>query len=80
MARVTIEDCLDKVSNRFALVHLAVKRTMQIRRGMDVLVDHPKNKEAVLALREIAANRVAFDRDIDAILRARAHERYGSDS
>ena len=80
MARVTIEDCLDKVSNRFALVHLAVKRTMQIRRGMEVLVDHPKNKEAVLALREIAANRVAFDRDIDAILRARANERYGVDS
>ena len=79
MARVTIEDCLDQVNNRFALVHLAVKRTMQIRRGMEILVDHPKNKEAVLALREIAAKRVTFDRDVDAILRARAVERFSGD-
>ena len=70
MARVTIEDCLDKVDNRFALVHLAVKRTMQLRKGMIPLVDHPKNKEPVLALREIADGKVGFDSEVAASLGA----------
>jgi DNA-directed RNA polymerase subunit omega len=69
MARVTIEDCLDNVSNRFALVHLAVKRTVQLKKGLEPLVEHPKNKDAVLSLREIADGRIGFDRDINAILR-----------
>jgi len=58
MARVTVEDCLEKVNNRFALVHLAAKRTRQLLDNDDPLVDAPKNKPATVALREIAAGRV----------------------
>jgi DNA-directed RNA polymerase subunit omega len=58
MARVTIEDCLEKVESRFVLVHLAVRRVLQLRSGVPLLLDRPKNKEVVLALREIAAGRV----------------------
>ena len=61
MARVTIEDCLQKVNNRFILVHLGAKRVIQLRKGSTPLVDAPKNKEVVLALREIAAGLVDFD-------------------
>ncbi len=61
MARVTIEDCLEKVSNRFVLVHLGAKRVIQLRKGAEPLVHAPKNKEVVLALREIAAGEVDFD-------------------
>jgi DNA-directed RNA polymerase subunit omega len=61
MARVTIEDCLEKVNNRFMLVHLGAKRVMQLRKGASPLVEAPKNKEVVLALREIAAGAVDFD-------------------
>jgi DNA-directed RNA polymerase subunit omega len=58
MARVTIEDCLEKVDSRFALVHLAVRRVLQCRSGVPLLMERPKNKEVVLALREIAAGGV----------------------
>lgn len=61
MARVTIEDCLKRVNNRFTLVHLGAKRVIQLRKGATPLVDAPKNKEVVLALREIAAGEVDFD-------------------
>jgi len=61
MARVTIEDCLKKVDNRFMLVHLGSKRVIQLRKGATPLVDAPKNKEVVLALREIAAGAVDLD-------------------
>ena len=61
MARVTIEDCLKKVNNRFSLVHLGAKRVIQLRKGATPLVEAPKNKEVVLALREIAAGVVDFD-------------------
>ena len=61
MARVTIEDCLKQVNNRFTLVHLGAKRVIQLRKGATPLVDAPKNKEVVLALREIAAGEVDFD-------------------
>lgn len=59
MARVTIEDCLEKVPNRFALIHLAFQRVQQIRSGDPVRVQS-KNKEVVVALREIAAGKVDF--------------------
>jgi DNA-directed RNA polymerase subunit omega len=64
MARVTVEDCLDKEENRFALVVLAATRTRQIMKGAKVQLDvsRQKNKPAVMALREIAANKVHFDR------------------
>lgn len=58
MARITIEDCLNKVSNRFQLVHMAAKRVRQIREGSEYLVNSPKNEDIVVALREIAAGRV----------------------
>jgi DNA-directed RNA polymerase subunit omega len=58
MARVTIEDCLEKVENRYELVHLTAKRVKQLREGDDQLV-RSKNKEVVTALREIAAGKVS---------------------
>jgi DNA-directed RNA polymerase subunit omega len=57
MARVTIEDCLEKVENRYELVHLTAKRVKQLRDGDAALV-RSKNKEVVTALREIAAGKV----------------------
>ena len=57
MARVTIEDCLEKVENRYELVHLTAKRVRQLREGADVLIKS-KNKEIVQTLREIAAGKV----------------------
>ena len=57
MARITIEDCLEKVENRYELVHLAVKRVKQIQQGADILVKS-KNKVVVTALREIAAGKI----------------------
>jgi DNA-directed RNA polymerase subunit omega len=53
MARVTVEDCLEYVDNRFSLVHLAVQRTKQLYKGSRPLVGC-KNRETVTALREIA--------------------------
>ena len=58
MARVTIEDCLDKVPNRFMLVHMAAKRVRQIREGAEFLVKSSDNEDVVTALREIAAGKV----------------------
>jgi DNA-directed RNA polymerase subunit omega len=59
MARVTIEDCLEKVDNRFALVHLGAKRVRQLYKGAPVLLaERVKNKEIVVALREIAAGKI----------------------
>lgn len=62
MARITVEDCLSQVGNenRFALVHLAVARIKQHRKGKPFLVKG-KNKENVMTLREIAAGEVSFD-------------------
>lgn len=60
MARITIEDCLEKVENRYELVHLTTKRVKQLREGADSLVKS-KNKEIVTALREIAAGKIKHD-------------------
>lgn len=57
MARITIEDCQERVNNRFLLVQMAIKRIQQYRQGYEPLVDS-KNKEVVTALREIAAGKV----------------------
>ena len=61
MARVTVEDCLEREENRFALVVLAAHRCRQLIKGATALV-HSKNKPAVTALREIAAGKVHFHR------------------
>lgn len=58
MARITVEDCLEKVENRFALVVLASKRTKELKRGAPLLVRDRDNREIVMALREIASGKV----------------------
>jgi len=58
MARITVEDCLHAVENRFELVLLAARRARQIERGADTYVEMGKEKPAVIALREIAAGKV----------------------
>lgn len=58
MARVTIEDCLKNVNNRFELVHLAARRVRQVREGADLLIPRSKNGDVVTVLREIAAGRI----------------------
>jgi len=59
MARVTVEDCLENVDNRFLLVMLAAKRVKQLYKGAKPLIENKgENKNVVLALREIAANKV----------------------
>ncbi len=57
MARITVEDCLNEVSNRFKLVMLASQRTKQLLKGARPLVDSD-NREIVVALREVAAGKV----------------------
>jgi DNA-directed RNA polymerase subunit omega len=60
MARITVEDCLAKVPDRFALVHIASTRVRQLSEGMPLKIEAPDNKDIVLSLREIAAGKVAF--------------------
>jgi len=57
MARVTVEDCVDKIENRFDLVLLAAHRARLISSGQSILVDRDKDKNPVVALREIAEAR-----------------------
>ncbi len=66
MARITVEDCLEKVSNRFALILLASKRTKQILTGSKLTIDDRKeNKPVVNSLREIADGLVRFKTEED---------------
>ena len=58
MARITVEDCLDSIDNRFQLVLVATKRARQIANGKAPLVEEENDKPTVLALREIAAGMV----------------------
>ena len=60
MARITVEDCLEHVTNRFLLVRLTAKRAKQILAGDSPVTDSKGNKSVVTALREIAANKVRF--------------------
>lgn len=61
MARVTVEDCLDKVDNRFKLIILASKRARQIAGGAEPLVEWENDKATVVALREIADSLITED-------------------
>lgn len=61
MARVTIEDCLDNVENRFKLVLLASQRARQLAKGATEFIPRGKDKDTVLALREIAEGHVTED-------------------
>jgi DNA-directed RNA polymerase subunit omega len=65
VARITIEDCLNRVPNRFKLVHMVAKRVRQIREGSEYLVSSPKNEDIVVALREIAAAKVFIKKEPD---------------
>ena len=67
MARVTVEDCLEREENRFALVVLAAHRTRQIMKGSQALVAG-KNKASVMALREIASGQVHFNRPTNEVV------------
>lgn len=62
MARITVEDCLDNVDNRFQLVLLAAKRARQIAMGMTPLVNEENDKPTVVALREIAEEKISAER------------------
>ena len=61
MARITVEDCIKNVPNRFHLVQMASIRTKQLKKGARALVDADDNKEVVVALREIAAGFIKPD-------------------
>ncbi len=61
MARITVEDCLENVDNRFELVLLAARRARQIYKGADPLLAEDNDKPTVIALREIADNLISPD-------------------
>ena len=63
MARVTVEDCLEKVQNRFSLVLLVAKRSKQLLKGDECTSPGKNNKYVVNSLREVAAGNVYFDVD-----------------
>jgi DNA-directed RNA polymerase subunit omega len=63
LARVTVEDCLKQIPNRFLLVHMAAKRVRQIREGSEYLVKTSQNEDVVMALREIAAGKVKLEQE-----------------
>jgi len=66
MARITVEDCLNNINNRFELVLTATKRARQIANGAEPMVDEQNDKPTVLALREIAENLVS-PRNVDVL-------------
>ena len=68
MARVTVEDCVDKIPNRFDLVLIAAQRARQISGGAELTIDRDRDKNPVVALREIAEETVIPDELQDAIV------------
>jgi DNA-directed RNA polymerase subunit omega len=75
LARITIEDCLKRVPNRFLLVHMAAKRVRQIRDGHEYLVSSPKNEDIVVSLREIAAGKVLLKKELDNEVDEEVHQK-----
>ena len=72
MARITVEDCLEKVNNQYDLVLLAKERTSQLNSGSETLVDPDNDKNTVIALREIAEGKIdTKDLRSNAVLRLR---------
>ena len=78
MARITVEDCLEYVDNRFDLVLLAARRARQIAQGADPLVPAENDKPTVIALREIAANLISV-KSMDEMEHQHEIERISSD-
>ncbi|MGE0774052.1 MAG: DNA-directed RNA polymerase subunit omega [Sphingomonadaceae bacterium] len=68
MARVTVEDCVDKISNRFDLVLLASQRARQISAGAELTIDRDRDKNPVVALREIADETITPDELNEAVI------------
>ncbi len=68
MARVTVEDCLEKIPSRFALAIVAAKRTRQLINGAETRITR-KNREAVTALREIASGAVYVEEDVAELMK-----------
>jgi DNA-directed RNA polymerase subunit omega len=73
VARVTVEDCLEKVNNRFALTILGAERARQLAKGGHPLV-RCDNKPAVTALREIAVGKVRYAEDVESTVREHLRE------
>ena len=69
MARLTVEDCLDHVENRFELVRVASRRARQLAMGADPLVPVDNDKPTVLALREIAENLITEEVLAEALIK-----------
>ncbi len=67
MARVTVEDCLNKIPSRFGLVLIAARRTRQLLKGAEPRV-RSKNRAAVTALREISDGSVYVEQDVQALV------------
>ncbi len=67
MARVTVEDCVDKISNRFDLVLMASQRAREISKGAELTIERDRDKNPVVALREIADETIRPS-DIEAAL------------
>ena len=68
MARVTVEDCITKISNRFKLVMLASQRARQISAGSELLVERNRDKNPVVALREIAEEKLLPEDLLDGVI------------
>ena len=68
MARVTVEDCIEKIPNRFDLVLAAAQRARQISGGAELTIDRDRDKNPVVALREIADETIQPDELADAII------------
>lgn len=75
MARVTVEDCLEKVPNRFALVLMVSKRAKQLLRGSESTVPGKNNKYIVQSLREVAAGNIGYETALNMKLAIEAIER-----
>ena len=72
MARITVEDCLNKIENQYDLVLLAKERTSQLNSGSEMLVDEDNDKRTVIALREIATGKLSVEElKKNAVLRLR---------
>ncbi|MXV44084.1 DNA-directed RNA polymerase subunit omega [Saccharibacter sp. 17.LH.SD] len=74
MARVTVEDCIEKVSNRFELVLLAAQRARGLSRGEEMKVPRDNDKNTVVALREIAEEHVSLEGLRNGIIRSMGHQ------
>jgi DNA-directed RNA polymerase subunit omega len=79
MARVTVEDCVEKIPNRFDLVLVAAQRARQISGGAELMLDRDRDKNPVVALREIAEDMVSPDELQDAIVTGLQRVRFDDD-